>query len=172
MCQHIIIGTNYKANSTGFIFFLFFNQNICFGYSKEHPQWDGSFEHPKCMFKLMGFKKIVTILQSKSLLKWIYESCWAYQCLLMQSMDNGSQAFSSGCVTEKKFLFLNQNICCGCSKEPSQWDGSFEHPKHMLKIMGKKIFTILHEKFCLSKPLGSRRGRITTHIYGTPHRSR
>ena len=26
--------------------------------------------------------------------------------------------------------------------EPSQWDGSFKHPKHMLKIMGKKIFTI------------------------------
>ena len=30
------------------------------------------------------------------------------------------------------------------SKEPSQWDGSFEHPKHMLKLIGKKIFTILH----------------------------
>ena len=41
------------------------------------------------------------------------------------------------------FLFLNQNICCGYSKEPSQRDGSFEHPKHMLKLMGKKIFTIL-----------------------------
>ena len=41
------------------------------------------------------------------------------------------------------FLFLNQNICCGYSKEPSQWDGSFEHPKYMLKKMGKKIFTIL-----------------------------
>ena len=26
---------------------------------------------------------------------------------------------------------------------PSQLDGSFEHPKHILKIMGKKIFTIL-----------------------------
>ena len=39
------------------------------------------------------------------------------------------------------FLFLNQNICFGCSKEPSRWDGSFEHPKHMLKIIGKKIFT-------------------------------
>ena len=38
------------------------------------------------------------------------------------------------------FLFLNQNICCGYSKEPSQWDGSFEHPKHVLKLMGKKIF--------------------------------
>ena len=44
------------------------------------------------------------------------------------------------------FLFLNQNICCGYSKEPSQWDGSFEQPKHMLKLMGKKIFTILRSK--------------------------
>ena len=43
-------------------------------------------------------------------------------------------------------LFLNQNICCGYSKEPSHWDGSFEHPKHMLKRMGKKIFTILRSK--------------------------
>ena len=44
------------------------------------------------------------------------------------------------------FLFLNQKICCGYSKVPSQWDGSFEHPKHMLKLMGKKIFTTLHSK--------------------------
>ena len=44
------------------------------------------------------------------------------------------------------FVFLNLNICCGCSKEPSQWDGSFEHPKHMFKLMGKKIFTILGSK--------------------------
>ena len=41
------------------------------------------------------------------------------------------------------FLLLNQNICCGYSKEPSHQDGSFEHPQHMLKLMGKKIFTIL-----------------------------
>ena len=39
------------------------------------------------------------------------------------------------------------------SKEPSQVDGSFEHPKHMLKLMGKKIFTILAENFRLSKPV-------------------
>ena len=31
-------------------------------------------------------------------------------------------------------------------KEPSQWDGSFEHPKHMIKLMGKKKITILHSK--------------------------
>ena len=35
------------------------------------------------------------------------------------------------------FFFLNQNICCGYSKEPSQRDCSFEHPKHVLKLMGK-----------------------------------
>ena len=46
------------------------------------------------------------------------------------------------------FLFLNQNIslCCGYSKEPSQCDCSFEHLKHMLKLMGKKIFTSLLSK--------------------------
>ena len=41
------------------------------------------------------------------------------------------------------FLFFNQNICCGYSKGLSQWDDSFEHQKHMPKIMGKKMFTIL-----------------------------
>ena len=37
------------------------------------------------------------------------------------------------------FFFLNQNICGGYSKEPSQLDGSFEHPKHMLKLMNNNI---------------------------------
>ena len=34
------------------------------------------------------------------------------------------------------FLFLNQNICCGYSKEPSQLGGSFKHPKPYVKIDG------------------------------------
>ena len=51
------------------------------------------------------------------------------------------------------FLYLNKNICCGYSKEPSQKDGSFEHPKHMLQLIGKKIFTFYAENFCLSKPV-------------------
>ena len=38
------------------------------------------------------------------------------------------------------FLFLNQNICCGYPNEPSQGDASIQHPKHMLKLMDKKIF--------------------------------
>ena len=35
-----------------------------------------------------------------------------------------------------------QNICCGYSKEPSQGNGSFQPPKHMFKLMGKKIVKI------------------------------
>ena len=53
------------------------------------------------------------------------------------------------------FLFLNQNICCGYSKEPSQWDGSFEHPKHMFKLMGKKIFTILPWKILVLESIST-----------------
>ena len=45
------------------------------------------------------------------------------------------------------FLFLNQNISCGYSKEPSHSDGSFEYPKQMVKLIGKKIFNI----FCAKK---------------------
>ena len=45
------------------------------------------------------------------------------------------------------FLFLNQNIHCVYSSEP----GYFEHPKHMQKLMDKKIFTILCSRFLLFK---------------------
>ena len=45
------------------------------------------------------------------------------------------------------FLLLNQNICCGYSKEPSRWDGSCEHLKHMFKLMDKKIITIYAKFF-------------------------
>ena len=30
-------------------------------------------------------------------------------------------------------------MCCGYAKEPSHLDGSFEHPKHMFKLMDKKL---------------------------------
>ena len=50
------------------------------------------------------------------------------------------------------FLLPNQNICCGYSKEPSQWDSSFEHPKDMLKLTDKKIIAILRWKYLLNWP--------------------
>ena len=43
------------------------------------------------------------------------------------------------------FLSFNFNICFGCSKEPSHWDGSFEYPQHMFWLRNKKkIFLITH----------------------------
>ena len=42
------------------------------------------------------------------------------------------------------FLFRNQDISCGYSKEPSQQDGSFEHPKRKLRPINKnnKLFSL------------------------------
>ena len=97
-------------------FFLFLNQNICCGYSKEPSQWDGSIEHPKHKFKLMG-KEINAILGAQMILIWTYE-------------------FVS-------YLLLYKTICCGHSKEPSQWDGSIEHTQHKFKFMSKEINAIL-----------------------------
>ena len=47
------------------------------------------------------------------------------------------------------FLFLNQNICCGYSKEPSQSGDSFDHKKQLLKMLRKEILTILRSIFLL-----------------------
>ena len=59
------------------------------------------------------------------------------------------------CNWKLLFLFLNQNICCGYSKELSQWDSSFEHPKHTLKWVRKYlyIFTPIFFFFCLTGPM-------------------
>ena len=36
-------------------------------------------------------------------------------------------------------VVFDLHICYGCSKELSQWDCNLQHPKHMFKLMGKKI---------------------------------
>ena len=54
------------------------------------------------------------------------------------------QSFST--VTSKNFqckitiifLSISLNMCFGCSKEPSLWDGSFEYPQHMFWLRNKK----------------------------------
>ena len=43
------------------------------------------------------------------------------------------------CIGKLFSLFLMQNICCGYSKEP------FEHPKHMFKLLDKKIIKLLRK---------------------------
>ena len=51
-----------------------------------------------------------------------------------------------------EFIISQPNICCGYSKEPAQYDGSLEHPKHMLKLMDNKNIQFYTTTFCLSKP--------------------
>ena len=42
----------------------------------------------------------------------------------------------------------------GYSKEPSHWDGSFEHPEqNMFKLTVRKYLQFYFENFCLSKPV-------------------
>ena len=51
-----------------------------------------------------------------------------------------SQAFSWECAPKNWYSYFSTKTFCGYSKESSEWDGSFEHPKHMAKLMGKKTF--------------------------------
>ena len=52
------------------------------------------------------------------------------------------------------FLFLNQNICCGYSKEPSQCDSSFESPVLMFKFIDRKKSQFYVKKsLCFSGPM-------------------
>ena len=50
------------------------------------------------------------------------------------------------------FLSIGFDICFGCSKEPSHWDGSFEHPEHMLWFRNMKnnfdLNTHSYQKVC------------------------
>ena len=39
------------------------------------------------------------------------------------------------CNQNEIFLFLNQNIYWGYSKEPPKWDGSLEHPQQTFKVI-------------------------------------
>ena len=38
-------------------------------------------------------------------------------------------------------LLLNQILCCGCSKESSHWDDSFEYPQHRVRGSNKDFRT-------------------------------
>ena len=49
------------------------------------------------------------------------------------------------------------SACFGCSKEPSHWDGSFEHPQHMFSLRNKKII-FLSLLLCLTNTLSFKPG--------------
>ena len=49
----------------------------------------------------------------------------------------------SGGIGQIFFLFLHENICCGCSLEAPQWGASNEYPQHMFSCRNKKKISIL-----------------------------
>ena len=86
-------------------------------------------------------KKYISLLSTGStqedLSQHDWKKCWLGHKLLSQI----EQKLSS--------YFLTQTSrCYGYSKKLPQWDGSFEHPKQMLKLRDKKLFTIYAENFC------------------------
>ena len=62
---------------------------------------------------------------------------------------------------------LHQNISCGYSKEPSQWDGSFDYLKQMLKWIVKKKYYNFTLK-CMVKYSQSCGERIHAHTGDKP----
>ena len=54
------------------------------------------------------------------------------------------------CVTKIYFLISQPKHLLWVLKRTVQWDGSFEDPKHTLKLIYKKIITILRWKFLLN----------------------
>ena len=95
-------------------------------------------------------------LTEKALFTFFSSNVFGY-LLFHKSLQDSScsfpaQALSFSC-TQMGFLLVfflisQQNICCGYSKEPSQWDGSLEYPEQMFKLTFKTIFIILH-CFCV-----------------------
>ena len=87
--------------------------NICCGCLKEPSHQDGSFEYPQHMFWLRNKKKyfwnaLLTKVMHYIMVGITYMYIQHYRTLVKTAL----QKFI--------FLFLNQNICCGYSKEPSQ----------------------------------------------------
>ena len=50
------------------------------------------------------------------------------------------QSQISECKTVNTFLSTNLNMCSGCSKEPSQQDGSFRYTHHMFWLRHVKSY--------------------------------
>ena len=73
----------------------------------------------------------------------------------------------SGCKMDLNLGYIIpkvQNICCGNSKESSHWDGSFEHPKLILKLIAKKNSHFYTQKFCLSHPMNINSSFYVFHL--------
>ena len=70
---------------------------------------------------------------------WNYSSIWAIPLPYMETHDEF--------LSQNNFFYFSTKTYVVGTQKTSQWDGSFEYPKQMLKVMDKKAFTILHQFF-------------------------
>ena len=76
-------------------------------------------------------KVLIRLLNMRSLVCTLVVRLHKKGFLTMWLMLNSLGLQIRVCYWKVCFLFLNQNICFGYSKELSLWDGSFEHPEQM-----------------------------------------
>ena len=82
------------------------------------------------------------------------DSLWTHWSSSWHWIKDSSKHWLNTLVTSayksfSSYLF-NQNICCGYSKELSQWDGSFEHQNICYNWWVRKYLKFYAQKFCLS----------------------
>ena len=123
--------------------FLYLNQNICCGYSKEPSQWDGSFEQPKHMLIcLLDLILYVPVNNLSVMSGWVFLG-WTRTKLGLMCLAQGHNTATLVTLVPTALRSRVKHS----TTEPLRF------PEHMLKLMGKKIFTILHLRFCLFWPL-------------------
>ena len=112
--------------------FNLFNKNSCtFSHNAEAVS--------SSMYAIYLLKLVFLIYQLQNVYQLFTNVPSLVHFLLMRSF-NPFRPPDKSALLKIIFLFLDQNICCGYSKVLN----SFEHPKHMFKLMDKKIITILH----------------------------
>ena len=127
----LIFGSTYNKSGlqirvhTGKLFFLFLNQNICCGYSKELTQWDSSFKHTKHMFKLMG-KEINAILGAQTILIWTFDKGTGFEQASMRKIQGLFKALNSKSFSNSfQGLKVNEiywSKCYNSTSEMLDWD--------------------------------------------------
>ena len=81
------------------------------------------------------------LIYQLSLVEVLYKLIKVFQFIIFH------QDFSLECVTEKYFsYFSSKTYVVGTQKNRLNETGFYENPKHMLKLTGKKLFTILRSK--------------------------
>ena len=161
----------------GKLFSLFLIQIIYCGYSNEPSQWVGSFSTKNTCLN-WWVRKYLQIYAIKISLSGSMKFMTRTNCIpLVMDMNffynlrawnatkvNILQGLHIRVHIGKLFsLFLIQNIYCVYSKEPYQWHGSFEHQKHIFKLMDKKKLQFLAKKICLTGPNILPRNDVVIH---------